>query len=209
MRNIRSCWEDKKSLCLYKGKSQIGKTFGLWTIEGYIKTIEKTSGSTIVWKFLCGGCNKTFDMNPYNVLKGKSGGCLKCCMKDFSGSRNNAWKGCGNIPQSIITHAKHGAKQRGISYSVASEHLDEIWIRQNGACALSGEPITMKASGKNKTAWGNHASLDRIDSSIGYEEGNLHWVHPIVNIMKNRFNKPLFIDFCHKISKHATPQTLE
>ena len=202
MRNIRSCWEEKKPLCLYKGESQIGKPFGLWVVEGYVKTVEKPSGSIVVWKFLCGGCSKTFEMIPYNILQGKSGGCLKCCMKDFSAQNNPAWKGQGNIPQSIISHAKSGATARGISYSVSSEYLDEVWIQQNGVCALSGETITMKAPGKNRVAWGNYASLDRIDSAIGYEKGNVQWVHPIVNIMKNRFDKETFIVFCHKISRH-------
>jgi hypothetical protein len=46
------------------------------------------------------------------------------------------------------------------------------------------------------------ASLDRIDSSKGYIEGNLQWVHKNINMLKGNMLDNTFIEWCHKISKH-------
>jgi hypothetical protein len=45
------------------------------------------------------------------------------------------------------------------------------------------------------------ASLDRIDSSKGYIEGNVQWIHKHINKMKNNFNESYFIEICKKISQ--------
>jgi hypothetical protein len=47
-----------------------------------------------------------------------------------------------------------------------------------------------------------NASLDRIDSSIGYVEGNVAWVYKPINIMKQTLNSAEFIDLCKKIANH-------
>lgn len=43
------------------------------------------------------------------------------------------------------------------------------------------------------------ASLDRIDSSKGYEQGNVQWVHKDINNMKQSFSQDKFIDWCKKV----------
>ena len=47
------------------------------------------------------------------------------------------------------------------------------------------------------------ASLDRIDSSKGYIEGNVQWVHKSVNIMKCDFSSDIFIGICNQISNNC------
>ena len=44
------------------------------------------------------------------------------------------------------------------------------------------------------------ASIDRIDSSIGYVIGNVQWVHKQVNFMKGTMEQKEFIKFCKLIS---------
>jgi hypothetical protein len=46
------------------------------------------------------------------------------------------------------------------------------------------------------------ASLDRIDSSKGYVEGNVQWVHKRINIMKNDLSDSEFIEWCRVVSKN-------
>lgn len=46
------------------------------------------------------------------------------------------------------------------------------------------------------------ASLDRIDSNIGYIKDNVQWVHKHVNQMKWNFDEDYFIDLCRKIVKN-------
>ena len=47
-----------------------------------------------------------------------------------------------------------------------------------------------------------NASLDRIDSSKGYIEGNVQWVHQNINMMKNKFDNQYFIEMCKLITKN-------
>jgi hypothetical protein len=51
------------------------------------------------------------------------------------------------------------------------------------------------------------ASIDRIDSSKGYEEGNIQWVHKHVNFMKRTYSQDYFIDMCKKIAEHNKETT--
>ena len=48
-----------------------------------------------------------------------------------------------------------------------------------------------------------HASLDRIDSSLGYIEGNVQWVERKVNIIKRELKQEEFIKLCQDIVNHA------
>lgn len=50
----------------------------------------------------------------------------------------------------------------------------------------------------------NTASLDRIDNSKGYEEGNIQWVHKDVNFMKRTYSQEYFIKLCTLISENCS-----
>ena len=202
MRKIRQCWEDKKKLCLYKGESCIGKTFNFWKVLSYHSTKEKPSGSAVMWLCECLKCGLKKPLCPFNLINSKSKSCQNCAMKERSGKNNSNWKGYEEIPTSLLTSHKNGAKTRNIDFKVSPKYLMEVWMRQDRKCALSGEPLEMRAKCfKGEKAWSNSASLDRIDSTLGYVKGNVQWVHPIVNLMKNHFSEDIFIDFCKKISE--------
>lgn len=49
----------------------------------------------------------------------------------------------------------------------------------------------------------NCLSIDRIDSSRGYVEGNIQLVCHAVNLAKNSWPQDVFIDLCRKIVKKA------
>lgn len=50
-------------------------------------------------------------------------------------------------------------------------------------------------------------SLDRIDSSKGYEIGNVQWVTKYINWAKNDLSQKDFIDLCIAVAnKHANQQ---
>jgi hypothetical protein len=44
------------------------------------------------------------------------------------------------------------------------------------------------------------ASLDRIDSSKGYEIDNIQWVHVMVNMCKNKYPQDKFVEMCKAIA---------
>jgi hypothetical protein len=68
-------------------------------------------------------------------------------------------------------------------------------IEQDFKCSLTGWDITAS------DVYGNSASLDRIDSNIGYIEGNVQWVHKMVNMCKQQYTQEDFIYMCKSVSE--------
>lgn len=99
-----------------------------------------------------------------------------------------------------FTNIKNGAIFRSLPFEIDMDYIWELYESQNRKCKLTGLDIHFKSE-----LYGykdNTASLDRIDSSKGYIEGNLQWVHPDINLMKSDMDQNSFIDFCIKISNH-------
>lgn len=90
---------------------------------------------------------------------------------------------------------KSSAELRGIEWNVSFEYLAELLIEQDFRCALSGQPISAMEVN-------NNASLDRIDSSIGYVIGNVQWVTSKVNMMKQNYTQEEFISTCIDIANN-------
>lgn len=97
---------------------------------------------------------------------------------------------------------KNAANKRNIPFNITIEEAYEKIEYQKFKCALTGLDIKFN---KNTTQGKKHdnkiktASLDRIDSTKGYEIDNIQWVHKDVNIMKNKYNQDYFIKICKLI----------
>ena len=195
-------WEDKKKLCLYKGKSFLNETINSWKVIGFHSTKMKPSGSAVLWLCECLLCGNTKAVSPYNLFSAKSKSCFLCSMKSTKMQENHNWKGFGNIPRSIVTSTERNAKSRGFDFDIDGHYLDDLWKHQNKKCAITGLELIMDAKSKNRHPWGNHASVDRIDSKKGYIKGNIQWVHPIINMMKNHFPQDTFVQFCQYVTEH-------
>ena len=76
------------------------------------------------------------------------------------------------------------------------------FFKQNKKCALTG--IELNLPTKHTEKWHTNASLDRINNSKGYIEGNLQWVDKMVNIAKQTYTQEEFIEMCMKVAKHLS-----
>jgi hypothetical protein len=76
-----------------------------------------------------------------------------------------------------------------------------LFLKQNRKCSISGESILfskwLHKKGERPTA-----SLDRIDSTKGYIEGNVQWVHKDINMMKSNHTTKKFFNWCKKVCLH-------
>lgn len=170
-------------------KNLTGLKFGLLEVIG-ISEVSRNGHYRYNVKCDCGD-EKT--VLGTHLLSGatKSCGCLR-----RQPPRN--WKGCGSVSMTYFNSIKRGAmggKGRSemdfdITIEYVSRILDDI---QDGKCALSKLPISVKS----KTA-----SIDRIDSSKGYVEGNIQWLHKDVNMMKRHYSINYFIKLCGLISEN-------
>lgn len=99
------------------------------------------------------------------------------------------------------SRVKQSAKNRKIEFEVDIEYIWKLLKEQNFTCKLSGLKIKLVGSKYKNHQKLTTASLDRIDSSKGYIQGNLQWVHKDVNFMKQEYNQEYFLEICYLIYK--------
>lgn len=79
--------------------------------------------------------------------------------------------------------------------------FEEFQNSYTGKCCLTGRDI--KCVSKYCYSPGNQtASLDRINSSIGYNINNIQWLDWEVNHIKSNIPQDKFISLCNEISSH-------
>ena len=146
-------------------------------------------------------CGKESLVDAYILNNGKSRSCISCFNQNKGGINNNSWKGYEEIPASWFTRFRNYAKKKGNVFDIGLEDVWSVYQKQDKKCALSGLDIDFKRSGKGIHA-SYVASIDRINSKIGYTKGNIQLVHKDVNIMKNAFDQDYFISVCGLITKN-------
>ena len=119
--------------------------------------------------------------------------CKQCSNERHDNNRHKGWY--KDVLRKSFAHKyKTNAELRGINWEVSFEYLADLLILQDFKCALSDIPI-------DAMGISNNASLDRIDSSKGYVEGNVQWVTSKVNMMKQHYSQQDFIDVCVAVAK--------
>lgn len=180
----------------------IGKSFGYLTVVKMAQT--EKSKKKRMWRAICtcSNCgNDYFDVNPQSLLRGQttSCGCRRDQYHKLTGVNSVQYKGCGELNGRYWGTIKARAERRGYNIGLTIEYAWDLYLKQDRKCALSGLPIDFAIS--NRKSSETSASLDRIDCSKGYVEGNVQWVHKHVNIMKNVYEQEYFIYLCNLISK--------
>lgn len=187
--------------CLIRGKTKSCGCLYFYNAigqkRGKLKVVECVRygkhGQTSLWKCVC-DCGKECTLTGRKLNLKKSCGCM---VHDPS----KRWTGIYDISGKYLYTLKSNAKYRKIKFSLKKEYLWKLYIEQNKKCKLSGINIKFVRNyvdnGENQTA-----SLDRIDSSKGYIEGNVQWVHKVVNRMKWKISEKEFINWCKLISNY-------
>jgi hypothetical protein len=156
-----------------------------------------TNGKSI-WNCLC-DCGKEKCVRASDLKSGKisSCGCLKKEVNSIIGKEtiqkiNKMNKAVGELSGTHYSSIRSNGSKRGFEFSVSKDFLWNLFLNQNKKCAISGVELIMSISkSKEKTA-----SLDRIDSSKGYLEDNVQWVHKDINKMKLNHSLDKFINWC-------------
>jgi hypothetical protein len=166
---------------------------------GYLVAISKTNviygdgHNRIAWECECDcGNKKTI------VQQSLTRGLTKSCGCYF---QKHIFKGYKNFGGQQWSRIKHQAKQRNIEFDITIEYAYDLFEKQNNKCAISGVEIKLNKNYEGKKSL-NSASLDRINSDIGYIVGNVQWVHKRVNMMKNNMSEKEFYEWCRIISEY-------
>lgn len=173
-----------------------GQQFGKWTVLRLSERGGTRENSAAYWWCRC-ECGYTAEVQAIALMRGRSLRCKTCYLR-------SRIKKHGDINVGFFEHFRYGAEKRGISFNLTIEEAWQLFLKQDGRCALSGVKLTFVPYGWNYRHFDEQtASLDRIDSSDGYHIGNVQWVHKEVNFMKGRLADEEFIKWCKRIARHA------
>jgi hypothetical protein len=166
----------------------VGKRFGKLVVERRVKSRYRGQQA---WKCRC-DCGKLVVYVSAVVLRSQHCGCGQYA----NGQKHWNWQGYREISQRYWGQVKHGAQVRSIVFDLKIESAWDIYERQQRRCALSGLEIGFKGG------YQGTASLDRVDATEGYVDGNVQWVHKDVNRMKSDFSEEHFFNLVKVIYEH-------
>lgn len=171
--NTKEILKNKKTKYHYNVGDQINN----FTITANLGRKEKYG---ILWQCKC-ICGTIFERYNYEIHLYKGCGCSRDITK------------CAYLTNTVFGYIKRRAEKSKIEFNLTKEYLNQLFIDQNFKCAISKLPIQLTHGryNSNKTA-----SLDRIDSTKGYVEGNVWWTHKYINIMKNSHSMEMFVQLC-------------
>lgn len=161
----------------------------------------------------CAICGTTFERDSREIKRSQKLGrrqfCSRACVGKSSVDRLAQYRGAYDISK----HAGHhrdgfsGLREfirrinnRQGTHTITLDHLKDVWDRQSGICPYSGIQLKLPR-GKGRQDRVYTASLDRIDSTKPYEEGNLQFVSTIINFMKSDLSHEQTIEFIELLRK--------
>jgi hypothetical protein len=176
-----------------KAVDLMNQRFGKYVVVRKLDIPGNAKGA--IWQVRC-DCGNVRELLSNLLRSGQVQSCGKC-------EEHYAWKGVGELSGSYFTTLKRGADKREIYFNITKEYLWNLYLKQNRKCALSGLEIFFTRDRSSQRSCAQTASLDRIDSSKGYIEGNVQWVHKAINLMKWHLKQHHFIELCKHVAKHA------
>jgi hypothetical protein len=160
----------------------------------------------------CTKCGSTFALEQFYTTGKKVSGepkynsWCKACVSEKQASyhkrtwgpdrlQHTAFKRTKSV-RAFLVYLRGKAIQRGKGEVISADALELLWNTQGGKCALTGWYMTMEL-GRGSVP--TNCSLDRIDSSCGYEVGNVQLVCRAANVAKSNLTQADFITMCRSV----------
>jgi hypothetical protein len=164
---------------------------------------------------ICTKCGKNKNFNEYAKSKECIGGvnsvCRNCVAlmaeerrnknpefykqykKDWRKNHPEKDKEYNNSFDGRFNGWKSRARERKIKFTLTKEYLLSMNFKK---CYYTGIDLTLESCKYNTI------SLDRIDSSKGYENGNVVFCCKAINLMKNETDLENFVLLCEKVAQN-------
>jgi hypothetical protein len=177
--------------CGCRGKNLVGIKFG--ELEVLERTEKRSKDHKVIYRCLC-SCGAEVEKPGGYLTSGdtKSCGCIKA-----RATKDTHWTGFGEISGDYFSNIKRGAEVRGLEFNITIEYIWDLFLKQNRECKLSGVKINLSP---NLSREEQTASLDRVDSKIGYTSENVQWVHKDVNFLKNKYSEEYLLRMCKMVA---------
>lgn len=158
-----------------------------------------------LWKCQC-SCGKELDVSANNLKTGKtkSCGCLRVETSENS-IKNIIGYGTLEKGQAVLNQIfkdyKYAAKQKNLSFSISKQHFTRL-TKQNCLYCNKEPKHEFKKRNLNGSYVGN--GVDRINSDLGYVDGNVVPCCKVCNIMKNVLTVEEFIEHTRNIQNNVS-----
>ncbi|MDF2422376.1 MAG: hypothetical protein OPY06_05145 [Nitrosopumilus sp.] len=172
-----------------------GRTFNDWKVL-HLSEYKDKRNKDRYWECEC-KCGKIQPVRACYLKNGMSKRCRDC------GWENQKIKG-RKIPSSYWSNCKRNASKRKIEFSICKDDVIYLLKKQSNTCFLSGLPIRFAESESDHLRGETTASIDRIDSSLGYTKDNIQLVHKTINFMKRNLSDQEFVLICEAVVGHQT-----
>jgi hypothetical protein len=186
---------------LIKIEEYIGRRFGTRIV---IRQGENARGNVTV-VLLC-DCGSETTVILRELVRGRSQTCCLCQQRNQTGAGHPHWKGGRYISMTLYNNWFICASRRNIEWLIDLDYLENLLDQQNFLCAFTGSNLTLGYGHNNGLIKRGNASLDRIDSNIGYIPGNVQFVLKSVNIAKQSSSDEDFIEMCRKVTEFRGKQ---
>jgi len=144
------------------------------------------------WHCAC-DCGRTVEINYSSLAYGLT---TSCGCRKIELCRRGGYK---DISRAWWRRMVKNAAMRGYEFSVTPEDVWGIYEQQGKRCALTN--LLVGFFPDSNQMYRQTASLDRIDSSLGYVKGNIQIVHKVVNQMKSYLTDEEFVAFCNEVAR--------
>ena len=104
----------------------------------------------------------------------------------------------------FILRGEYRDRKNNYGCDITTEYLKQLWEDQKGICPFTGWNLILPSN--TKKAWEinspNNASLDRINNSLGYLQGNVRFICVMANYARHIFSDEQLINFCKSVSNY-------
>lgn len=142
---------------------------------------------------LCTGCKRSFDLATFHKDSRSSTGRVSRCPQCRATYRS--------VINEMLSNAKSRSKKRHLPFDLTKDDIRNQMRLQNNKCIYSGIELNWSAGngGKQRVCPPDRASLDRIDSSLGYIKGNIQLVTDFANRIKTWYPHGDVLSFCKHV----------
>lgn len=178
-----------------------GRRFGQWTV---VRPAPRKTRTAWYCRCVCGIASV---VQACNLKAGKSTGCRRCCGERIAAGKTTR---VGDLTKTLYERIRRNAASRSYVFTVSMAYLWQLFVTQGQRCALTGVELQLTAKRTRERVAHrlcsiNTASLDRIDPALGYVEGNVRWVHKVINRMRMDLSDEEFRTWCRRVVTHTVP----
>ena len=210
-KNYRTCPCCGKTLPLTRSNFKRLVTQKKEAFHNICKSCENEARRNREWrdgKLLCHSCGKYKSEDEFTLrggsdpLRNNRRTICKSCYTSRQKARNKNLPDDKKLDKCLRWRwlsARDRSKYHNIDFSLSLDDIKNLWVEQNGTCALSGIKMTYELqNGRTPT----NVSIDKIDRTKGYVTGNIQLVCMACNQMKSDLSEDEMYQFCKKIVEH-------